>query len=85
MEFWITPFDCAGPEGPARAVESVLHQDKLIGLGWAVIDYDNVDARGSSEFWNLSSKHTLYGNASELRAFRLMPLEPALASKLDDR
>jgi len=85
LEFWITPFDYAGPEGPARAVESVLREDKLIGLSWAVIDYDDVNARGSSAFWNLSSKHTMYGNASELRAFRLMPLEPALAPKLDAR
>ncbi len=85
LEFWITPFDYAGPEGPARAVESVLREDKLIGLSWAVIDYDDVNARGSSAFWNLSGKHTMYGNASELRAFRLMPLEPALAPKLDAR
>ena len=85
LEFWITPFDYAGPEGPARAVESVLRENKLIGLGWAVIDYDDVNARGSAGFWNLSSKHTMYGNASELRAFRLMPLEPALAPKLDAR
>ncbi len=85
LEFWITPFDYAGPEGPARAVESVLRENKLIGLGWAVIDYDDVNAKGSAGFWNLSSKHTMYGNASELRAFRLMPLEPALAPKLDAR
>jgi hypothetical protein len=50
-----------------------------------VIDYDDVNARGSSAFWNLSSKHTMYGNASELRAFRLMPLDPALAPKLAAR
>ena len=85
LEFWITPFDYAGPEGPVRAVESVLRENKLIGLSWAVIDYDDVNAKGSAGFWNLSSKHTMYGNASELRAFRLMPLEPALAPKLDAR
>jgi hypothetical protein len=85
LEFWITPFDYAGPEGPARAVESVLRENKLIGLSWAVIDYDDVKAKGSAGFWNLSSKHTMYGNASELRAFRLMPLEPSLAPALDAR
>ena len=42
LEFWITPFDYAGPEGPARAVESVLRENKLIGLSAAVIDYDDV-------------------------------------------
>ncbi len=83
LEFWITPFDYAGAEGPPRAVESVLRENKLIGLCWAIMDYDDVNAKGSSAFWNLSSKHTMYGNASELRAFKLMPLEPALAPKLD--
>jgi hypothetical protein len=82
LEFWITPFDYAGPEGPQRAVESVLTENKIIGLAWAVIDYDNVQAKGSSGFWNLSPKHTMYGHASELCAFRLMPPEPALQPKL---
>ena len=82
LEFWITPFDYAGPEGPARAVESVLRENKIIGLAWAIIDYDNVAAKGNSGFWNLSPHHTMYGNASELCAFRLMPLEPSLRPAL---
>jgi hypothetical protein len=82
LEFWITPFDYAGPEGPQRAVESLLTEGKIIGLAWAVIDYDDVNAKGSNGFWNLSPKHTMYGNASELCAFKLMPLEPALQPKL---
>jgi hypothetical protein len=82
LEFWVTPFDYAGPEGPQRAVESVLSENKIIGLGWAVIDYDDVNAKGSSGFWNLSPKHSMYGEASELCAFKLMPLEPALLPKL---
>ena len=83
LEFWVTPFDYAGPEGPQRAVESVLTENKIIGLAWAIIDYDNVDAKGSSGFWNLSPKHTMYGNAAELCAFKLMPMEPALQKKLE--
>ena len=82
LEFWITPFDYAGPEGPQRAVESVLTENKIIGLAWAIIDYDDVNARGSSGFWNLTPKHSMYGHASELCAFKLMPLEPALQPKL---
>jgi hypothetical protein len=31
LEFWVTPFDYAGPEGPERAVESVLRENKIIG------------------------------------------------------
>jgi hypothetical protein len=77
LEFWITPFDYAGPEGPSRAVESLLTENKIIGLSWAVIDFG--DAPGDRHhFWNLSRHHTMYGDASQLCAFRLMPLEPQL-------
>ena len=79
LEFWITPFDYAGPEGPQRAVESVLSEHKIIGLSWIVIDYDGTGPRG---FWMLSPKRTSYGHASELCAFRLMPLEPGLQPRL---
>lgn len=82
LEFWITPFDYAGPEGPARAVESVLEENKIIGLAWAVLDYDDPTARAAGGFWNLSPRHTMYGHASELCAFRLMPLEPALRPQI---
>jgi hypothetical protein len=83
LEFWITPFDYAGPEGPQRAVESVLTENKIIGLSFAVIDYDDVNKRGSNAFWNLSRHHTMYGNASQLCAFRLMPLEPQFQKKIE--
>lgn len=85
LEFWITPFDYAGPEGPARAVESVLTENKIIGLSWAIIDYDDVAKRGNNGFWNLSSQHTMYGHASQLCAFRLMPLEPEMRPTLAAR
>jgi hypothetical protein len=75
LEFWITPFDYAGCEGPQRAVESVLREDKLIGMAWAVLDYDDVN-KESHAFWNLSHQHTMYGKADELVTFKLMPLEP---------
>ena len=75
LEFWITPFDYAGPEGPQRAVESVLSENKIIGLSWAVIDFGDVPG-DRHHFWNLSRHHTMYGDASQLCAFKLMPLEP---------
>ncbi len=81
LEFYITPFDYAGCEGPQRAVESVLSENKIIGLSWAVIDYDG-NAKNNG-FWNLSDEHTMYGNASFLREFRLMPLEPALQKAME--
>jgi uncharacterized membrane protein len=82
LEFFITPFDYAPYEGPARAVESVLRENKVIGMSWSVLDYDDVNAKDHEGFWNLSHKTTMYGNASELVAFRLMPLEPALRKPL---
>jgi hypothetical protein len=83
LEFWITPFDYAGQEGPVRAVESQLYEDKHIGLSWAVLDYDDVESRTRNGFWNLSRQHTMYGNASQLLTFRLMPLEPAFRKAID--
>lgn len=85
LEFWITPFDYAGSEGPVRAVESVLDENKMIGLCWAIIDYDDVNQKENNGFWNLSEKHTMYGNASHLCAFRLMPLEKEFRKPVEAR
>ena len=83
LEFYITPFDYAGCEGPQRAVESVLTEDKIIGLSWAVIDYDGSPDKKNNGFWNLSAEHTMYGQANFLREFRLMPLEPELRKPIE--
>jgi PKD domain len=74
LEFYITPFDYAAYEGPERSVESQLEENKLIGLSWSILDYDNENAEKYRSFWNLSHKTSMYGNASDLVAFRLMPL-----------
>ncbi|MGA2748676.1 MAG: PKD domain-containing protein [Verrucomicrobiota bacterium] len=84
LEFWITPFDYAGAEGPRRAVESVLKENKIIGLSWAVIDYDDVHSGDTNNgFWNLSRHHTMYGNADQLVPFKLMPLEPQFRKPIE--
>ena len=83
LEFYITPFDYAGCEGPQRAVESLLYENKIIGLSWAVIDYDG--NKQNNGFWNLSPEHTMYGNATLLREFRLMPLEPEFQKPIEAR
>ena len=85
LEFWITPFDYAPFEGPSRAVESKLEENKRIGLSWAVLDYDGPDDTDYRGFWNLSHKTTMYGNASDLVAFRLMPLEDRFRKPLEAR
>jgi hypothetical protein len=74
LEFWITPFDYAGND-PSRAVESILTENKNIGLCWAIIDYDDVNNEKNNGFWNLSKEHTMYGNANYSLPFQLMPLE----------
>jgi hypothetical protein len=85
LEFWITPFDYAPYEGPARAVESSLVENKRIGLSWAVLDYDGPPEEDYRGFWNLSHKTTMYGNASDLVTFRLMPLESRFVRPLEAR
>lgn len=83
-EFWITPFDYAGPEGPQRAVESVLTENKIIGMSFAVIDYDAVHSMDTNNgFWNLSRHHTMYGQADQLCEFKLMPLEPQFQKPIE--
>lgn len=81
LEFYITPYDYAGPEGPQRAVESLLWENKTIGLGFIIIDYDDVAKRERAGFWNLSPQPTAFGDASALPAFKLMPLEEKLRKK----
>ena len=83
LEFYITPFDYASCDGPDRAVESKLTENKLIGLSWAVINYEGTPDGKNNGFWNLSPEHTMYGNSTYLRTFRLMPLEPQFRKPID--
>lgn len=82
LEFFITPFDYA-PADESRAVPTKLEDNKIIGLSWAVLDYDDEQAERYSGFWNLSHKTTMYGDASDLVAFRLMPLESHLRRPIE--
>ena len=61
-----------------------MSENKIIGMSWAVIDYDDPTSEKRS-FWNLSRHHTMFGNASQLCAFKLMPLEPQFLPKLEAR
>ncbi len=75
LEFYITPFDKALADDPAHSTESQLTENKIIGLAWAIMDYRGPQSERHA-FWNLSSQHTMYGNADYLLPFKLMPLEP---------
>ncbi|MFN0166793.1 MAG: PKD domain-containing protein [Bryobacteraceae bacterium] len=75
LEFMVTPFDYAPCDGPERAVASRFLENKIIGMSWAVLDYDDPNKDQYTGFYNLSHKTTMYGDASDLVAFRLMPME----------
>jgi PKD repeat protein len=72
LEGWITPYDYAPHEGPERAVESELRENKVIGLAWSILDFDGGKREGHV---NLAHNTKMVSNASYLCAFRLMPLE----------
>jgi hypothetical protein len=82
LEFFITPFDYAPPDR-ARAVPTKLEENKVIGMSWAILDYDDEMAERYAGFWNLSHKTTMYGDASDLVAFRLMPIEKSLRKPVE--
>jgi len=82
LEFWITPFDYAPYDGSARAVVSELEENKIIGISWSILDYD--ENSGNYEgFWNLSHKTRMDSNASCQVGFRLMPLEPRFRKPIE--
>ncbi len=81
-EFWITAFDHADADGPEKSVQSKFEEGNTIGLSWAIMDYDDPKS-DKHTFWNLSRTHTMYGDASHLCAFKLMPLEPEFLKKID--
>jgi hypothetical protein len=85
LEFWITPYAYASPEGREHSVESQLTEGKVIGLSYSILDYGDVNAKQQQfkAFWNLSRHHTSYGNASQMVAFKLMPLEEKFKKPID--
>src|SRR5690606_4001864 len=44
---------------------------------------DNVNNKENNGFWNLSKEHTMYGQASYLLPFKLMPLENQFTKAID--
>ncbi len=54
LEFYVTPFDLASPEGPEKSKVSQLEENKTVGISWAVIDYRGPQSEQHA-FWNLAS------------------------------
>ena len=74
LECYLTPFDHADERGAAYSRPTHLQAGNLIGLCWAVIDWD-AHPTSKDGFWNLSDNHLMYGNADYLPAFKLMDFE----------
>jgi len=80
MEFYITPFDFASFDGPEKSIVSVLKENDLIGISWAMLDFDGKKCKA---FMNLSHDFRMISNASYLCAFRLMPLEKSFLKHIE--
>ncbi len=81
MEFYITPFDYASPEGFESSIVSSLKESELIGLSWLTIEYDGTGKKET--FRNLAHDIRMIRDASYLCAFRLMPLEEKFRNDID--
>ena len=84
LEFWITPFDYAPSAGPEGAAVHQLTESEIIGLSWAVLDFDNgkKDGPGNS---NLAHQRGAVSDGSLLCGFRLMPIERNLLPDIEAR
>jgi hypothetical protein len=81
LEFYVTCFDYAPYEGPVRAVESVLDENELIALGWAVLEHEATNGRESH--WTLAPNGRMTSDASHFCPFRLMPMEDRFRAPLE--
>lgn len=80
MEFYITLFDFASFDGPENSIESVLKENELIGISWAMLDFDG---KNCESFMNLSHDFRMISNASYLCKFRLMPFETTMKKLIE--
>ncbi len=74
LEFYITPFNYASPKGPQLSAVHDLTEDKVIGLDWAILDYDGANKQFKNTFWSLADEVNMYGDADYLSNFTLMPV-----------
>jgi hypothetical protein len=79
LEFCVTPFNYAHPEGPRLSAPARLAVGDTIGLGYAVLDRDD-DEPQVVKFWALCDTVLMYRDADFLPDYVLAPLEEELAA-----
>jgi hypothetical protein len=78
LEFYITPFDYAHPEGPQRSAPGTLAVGDTIGFDYSVLDRDDEEDK-VVKFWALCDTIMMYRDADFLPAFVLAGPEARLA------
>jgi hypothetical protein len=77
LEFWVTPFNYAHADGPAKSAMTCLAEGDTIGMSYAILDRDD-DEGQVVKFWALADTVLMYRDADFLPDFILAPLEPRL-------
>ena len=77
LEFWVTPFNYAHPEGPEYSALARLAEGDTLGLDYAILDRDDQEEE-VVKFWALADTVLMYRNADFLPDFVLAPLEERL-------
>ena len=62
-----------------------MTENKLIGMGLGLIDWEAADAKQRYAFWNISHQQFWYGDASLLVGFKMMPLEPQFQKNVETK
>ena len=79
LEFYVTPFDYAHPDGPRRSAPGTLAVGDTIGFDYSILDRDDEEEK-VVKFWALCDTIMMYRDADFLPAFVLAQPEPGLAA-----
>ena len=74
LEWYITPYNYAGYQGPENASLADLAEGDIIGLSFCFIDWD-ASEENYDGFYNLAHDTRMIKSAEFLPDFKLMPLE----------
>ena len=77
LEFWVTPYNYAHPDGPQFSARAELAAGDTIGMTYAILDFDEVEK--DRHFWALADTIRMYCNADFASDFVLAPLEERLS------